>query len=141
MRSETEIRKQVEARLRRRGLFVLNGGLWFITGMFLWFGRGVYYFISDYSNTLLNLMLLWTFVLGLHFFFTVYVELREYLVRRAIEQERRYYVMSSSARPDDAEKPKRAADVARLELTDDGELIDFDDLENEDSYVQRNRNR
>ncbi len=47
----------------------------------------------------------------------------------------------------DAEKPKRQAPavrdaaVSRLELTDDGELIDFEDLDNEDSYVPRNGNR
>ncbi len=121
MRSEAEIRKQVEARLRRRGLFALNAILWFASGMFLWLGRGVYYFITDYSNTLLNLMLLWTFVLGLHFLYTVYVELRDWLVGRAVERERRYYVMSG-----DDEKPKRDAAVARLELTDDGELIDYE---------------
>ncbi len=135
MRSEAEIRKQVEARLKRWLFLIIDGGGWLSATFILW-QTASYRSFGQFSGAVAIFMLLWLGVVGLHFLRTIYVELRDWLVHRAVERERRYYVMSS-----DAEKPKREADVTRLELTDDGELIEFDDLEAEDSYVQRNDHR
>lgn len=114
MRSEAEIRKQVENHLKRRGLLVLDGGLWllavFIEAEFLRF-RGL---STTMTGLLTLLMIAWTLGLGLHFVRTVYVELREILVRRAIERERGLYLAK-----DGYEKPKR------LDVSNDGELVDW----------------
>jgi hypothetical protein len=81
---------------------------------------------------------LWACLVGLHAFWVIYVELRERLVRKAIERERRYYQIGDSF-----QKPKRRAAAPRLR--DDGELVDYpaseaDDLEDEvEVRVKRER--
>lgn len=152
---EAEIRKQVEDRLKRRGLFLADAGLWLMTFLFLWVMRPEGRFVS----AMIFFAFLWTGVLGLHFMRTAYVELRDYLVARAIERERsaerRYYVTAGEP----YEKPKRADRAApptyepstyepstRLDLNGDGELVDFDfidpdldpDSGDEEAYGHRN---
>lgn len=124
MRSEADIRREVEGRLRRRGLFVLNAVLWAGTAALLWI-TAAYVSFGGFAGLVIWLMIAWAGVVGLHFLRTVYVELREWLVRRAINNERRTYVMRDEY---DIEKPKRAS-VSRLEMTDDGELIDFPEID------------
>ncbi len=145
MRSEAEIRKQVEARLKRWLYLIADGGLW-LTAVFLyWRGSGGGFLnLGQFTGAGSLFLTLWFVAVGLHMLWVLYATLRDWLVGRAVEHERRYYVMSST--PDDAEKPKRQAPaahdtaVSRLELTNDGELIEFDDLDAEDSYVPRNLN-
>ncbi len=104
MYSEIAISRQVEARLNRRVLLVADGSAWMF---FLW----VFKFTSfaRFEGMAVLIALIWTGVLGLHFLGMAYIELRDWLVRRAIEHERRAYV---------AEKPKRGR-VKRFELIDD----------------------
>lgn len=120
MRTEFEIRREVERRLRRRGLFVLNGGLWLMVVFIL--AQIVPY--ASFGTTLRGLLVLfmlgWTGVVGLHFLRTVYVELREWLVARAIERERAFYQMRDIYE-------KRKYDEIPPRLMNDGELIDFPD--------------
>ncbi len=128
MRSDAEIRKQVEDRLKRRLLFVADGGLWLVTMIVLW-QVSAYSSFGGFSGVIALIMLAWLGIVGLHFLRTVYVELRDYLVNRAIERERRYYVTRDEYADDTYyEKRKRDSDAAipRLELNDDGELVDFD---------------
>lgn len=137
MRSEVDIRREVEAHLRRRGLFLLDGGLWAAAVVFLWQFTRYSGFGTTLSGLIVLFMLGWTAALGLHFLRTVYVEVREWLVRRAIQREREFYVLQ-----DAYEKRKRDFTPARLEnrsdarlgnsrdftdarLENDGELIDF----------------
>ena len=124
MRSEAEIRKAVETRLRRWGLLALNGILW-VGALKLIFGYSQF---NDFQGTLADvvagMMVIWLALFGLHALRTFYVELREYLVRRAIEREHRLHT--------DYEKPKR------LELGEDGELVEY--LDHEDEHAQRSRN-
>ncbi len=139
MRSEAEIRKQIEDHLKRRGLWLVDAGLWALAVFSsLAFMRS--HIVSTTINYLVPLfMLAWTGVLGLHTLRTVYVELRDYLVRRAIDRERHYYVMEDEYAP---ERGKRKHDDSAPRLTDDGELVDFpaDFSDEEDSYAQRSRN-
>ncbi len=111
MYSEMTIARQVEARLNRRLLLVADGSGW---AFFLWVFK--YTSFAHFEGMAVLLALIWTGVLGLHFLWTVYAELRDWLVQRAIKHEQRFYV---------AEKPKRTA-RPRLDLADDGELIDYE---------------
>lgn len=120
MRSEAEIRKQVEDHLKRRLLLVLDGGLWLAAVFFLW-RYSITSSLGSFEGLAILFMLGWTGIVGLHTLRTIYVELREYLVKRAIERERRTYVTFS-----DDETMKRKHDDAIPRLSDDGELIDFE---------------
>ena len=133
MRSEAEIRREIEARLRRRGLLLLNGGLWSAAVFIL----SQIFPSRSLGTTLTSLivlwMLAWTAVLGLHFLRTVYVELREWLVRRAIDREQRIYYVNSTY-----EKRKRVDVLPPLE--DDEEIIE-DALVDFPEAVRRKRER
>jgi hypothetical protein len=113
MRSEADIRKQVEKRLRRWAFLLLHVILW--AGV----AKGLAYLTSvrtdGWSQTLLLGMALWASLIGLHVLRTLYVEAREFLVRQAIEREYGRYES-----PGSYEKPKR------LEISDDGELVSWD---------------
>lgn len=122
MRSEAEIRKQVETRLRRWSLLALNGILWIGVAKLLFVYSQTHSFYGSQSDIIALVMLGWVALVGLHTLRTIYVELREYLVRRAIRQEHERY----------ADKPKR--DETRL--TDDGELVDFASLYDDDEQIQ-----
>ena len=135
MRSEAEIRKQVEDHLKRRGLWVVDAGLWLLAVFFLWTFMPNVGLSTTFKGLTALFMVAWTGVLGAHTLRTIYVELREYLVRRAIERERRYYVMG-----DEYGKRKRDEAISRLEVGDDGELVDFPDREQDENYAQRSRN-
>ena len=132
MRSEAEIRRDVVTRLRRRGLFVLNGGLWLMTVFVLSQIMPYASFGTTVRGFLILFMFGWTAALGLHTLWTIYVELREWLVRRAIDREREFYRMRDSYE-------KRKYVEALPNLAADGELIDFPMLDNEDAYAQRSR--
>ena len=129
MRSEAEIRKQVTARLWRLGLFVVDGGLWlaavFILSQIMPSGG-----FGQFRGLIVLLMLGWTVLLGLHTLWVLGVELREYLVRRAVEREREFYMLHG-----DYEKSKRDEAIPRL--SDDGELIDFSVWGSEQEVVNR----
>lgn len=125
-RSEAEIRNDVTNRLKRRGLLLLNGGLGVLAVFLLYQFTRFRSFGEPWATLILLFMLGW-FVLGiLHTAAVVYVELREWLVRSAIERERQFYLLR-----DNYEKQKRAEirdrdyDTARLSISDDGELIDY----------------
>jgi hypothetical protein len=132
MRSEAEIRKAVETRLKRWGLLLVNGGLWaavvFVLSQIMP-NAGI---SSGWRGFFSVLMLVWTPVLGLHILSVLYVELREYLVRRAVGRERELYLMREN---DDKRKRDRA--VSRLELGEDGELVDFP-MSEDTNYERRN---
>lgn len=128
MRSEAEIRKQVETRLRRWGLVALNGILLIGAAKLIFAYSQNHDFMGSQADVIIALMIGWVALVGLHFLRTVYVELREYLVRRAIDQERN----STHAA---YEKPKH--DETQLSLSDDGELADFLTWYQEDEYAQR----
>lgn len=118
MRSEAEIRRQVETRLKRRGLLFLDGGLWLAVVFILSKIMPYSSFGTTLNSLLAVFMFLWTGIIGLHFLRTVYVELREWLVRRAIERERQFFQMRDA-------HEKRKRDDALPRLSDDGELFDF----------------
>lgn len=120
MRTESEIRKQVELRFRRWALLLLNGGAWIVIGAGLYlYSRYVGVPVGWLDSVVLVLML-WGGLVGLHLMRTVYVELREWLVRRAIERERAFYRMRDTYE-------KRKHSEALPNLTEDGELIDYPD--------------
>ncbi len=127
MRSEVEIRRQVEARLHRWLFLLLHGGLWTAVGFGLYFYSRRVIVPSGWVDSAIMVMLLWAGLVGLHVLRTVYVELREYVVRRAVDRERQHY----QAR-DIYEKPKR------LEASDDGELIELAAWRDEDAQRSRN---
>jgi hypothetical protein len=142
MRSDAEIRKQVETRLRRWGLLFLDGGLGVLVVFFL------YQFSKEHSfgeplASWLTLFVLGWFVLGLlHTAYVLYVEVREWLVSRAINREREFYALQNAyekhKRDDSA---SRNTDAAHPLTSEDGELIDFPYHEAEESdYAQRSRN-
>ena len=132
MRSEAEIRSEVETRLRRRLMLFLHGALWVV-------GAAIVYRVTRFSSfgsltgMVMLLLLAWTGMLGLHVLRVGYVELRERLVRGAIERERQFYLLR-----DNYEKRKRSEERGRSEehereestvvhLSDDGELVDAPD--------------
>lgn len=125
-RSEAEIRSDVERRLKRRGLLLLNAGLGVLAVFLLYQFTRFRSFGEPWATLILLFMLGW-FVLGiLHTAAVLYIELRERLVRSAIERERQFYLLR-----DNYEKQKRAEirerdfDTSRLGISDDGELIDY----------------
>lgn len=117
MRSEAEIRREIESRLRRRGLLLVNGAAWSVVVFIL----SQIFPSRSLGTTLTSLLVLWmvgwTMVLGLHFLRTIYVEMREWLVSRAIARERSAYDLRDSAYA----KPKRREEAR---LSDDGEFVD-----------------
>jgi hypothetical protein len=125
MRSEAEIRRQVETRLRRWGLLALNGILW-IGAAKLLYGFAQYSSFGRFDGLIVLLMVGWAVLLGLHALRTFYVEGRERLVQWAIKREHQVY----GWQPLD-EKPKRAESASRPAESrvslqaDDGELVDF----------------
>ncbi len=129
MRSEAEIRRQVETRLRRWGLLIANGVLWTTVS-------GTLYVVSNNMGIseaprswLFAFVLAWLGLVVLHTLRVIYVELREFAVKRAVRREIRQY------RPDgDYEKPKR------LEISDDGELVDWR-VESEEASVRAKHER
>ena len=144
MRSEDEIRREVEGRLRRRGLLIVDGGLWLLVG----FGLFEYTqyrsvpFSEPWPTVLIFFMLFWGALLGLHTLAVLYIEVREWMVRRAIEREREFYALQNAyekrKRDDSA---SRSMDEAPPRIAEDGELITFpyDEIE-ENDYAQRRRN-
>jgi hypothetical protein len=123
MRSDIEIRREVETRLRRRGLLVLNGGLGALVVLFL-YQYTTYRSLGEPLATLVILFMLGWFFLGvIHATAVLYIEMRDRLVRSAIERERQFYLLR-----DHYEKQKRSReDAARLRRLDDGELVDYPD--------------
>jgi hypothetical protein len=121
MRTEAEIRREVEVHLRRRGLLLVDAGLWIVAVFILWEIMPVSSFGTTLNSLLAIFMLGWTAVVGLHVLRTIYVELRELLARRAIEREHQMYLLRDAYE-------KRKHDEAVAHLTDDGELIDFADI-------------
>lgn len=126
MRSDGEIRREVETRLKRRGLLLLNGGLGVLAVFLLYQFTRFRSFGEPWATLILLFMLGW-FVLGiLHTAAVVYVELRERLVRSAVERERQFYLLR-----DNYEKQKRAEirerdyEASDLRIADDGELVDY----------------
>lgn len=118
MRSDVEIRREVEARLRRRGWLMLDGGGWIAAVVLLALTMPNNSFGTSLVGLILVSMLAWTGVLGLHVLRTLYVEVREWMVRRAIDQEYQMYRIREAV-----EKHKR--DDAAARLSSDGELVDF----------------
>ena len=141
MRSEGEIRREVETRLRRRGLLIADGGLWLLASFGI-YNYDQYGNFGIYGNIIVAFMLVWTALLGLHTLAVLYIEMRERLVRQAIAREREFYVLQATY-----EKHKRDDSLSRNEeesrprIREDGELISFpeDEIE-EDEYAQRRRN-
>lgn len=118
MRSEAEIRSEVLKRFHRWVFLVLNGGLWVAAVFILSQMMPARSFGTTLNGLIVLSMLAWTGLLGLHFLRTIYVELREWLVRRAVERERQLYLAGYFQ-----EKRKRREAPPRL--GDDGDLVDF----------------
>lgn len=120
MRSEAEIRRLVEMRLRRWGLLALNGVLWAGAAKLI-YGYSQYRDLHGVAaDVIIPLMLVWLIVFGLHALRTFYVEGREWLVKWAIRREHQVY----GWQPID-EKPKRREsaslpDESRFSLPDEG---------------------
>jgi hypothetical protein len=124
MRSEAEIRKQTVTRMRRLFLLTLNGGLWITAALAIYLYTRDHAFMGALQVTVGLGMLIWMTVIGLMAARTVYVEVTEFVVYRAIERERRDYLMRETYE-------KRKRDDASLRLSDDGELIDWNADERE----------
>ena len=124
MRSEAEIRHEVETRLRRWVRLLLHGGLWAV-GAVIVYRITLFSSFGSLTGLIVFAMFVWTVLLVLHVLRTIYNELRERMVRGAIERERQFYLLR-----DHYEKRKRSEDrergeAARLHIADDGELIDY----------------
>src|SRR4051812_10909682 len=102
MRSETEIRRQVEIRLRRWGLLALNGILWIGAAKLVYEFNQIHPLYDRVLNLIFFVMAGWLALVGLHALRTIYVEGREWLVKWAIAREHQVY----GWQPLD-EKPKR----------------------------------
>jgi hypothetical protein len=124
MRSEAEIRHEIEKRFNRWVFLFVNGGLWVVVGVGLYLYSRYQSVPAGWIDSAILFLMLWGLLVGLHFLRTVYIEKRDWLVRRAIEHERKAYLLSNTY-----EKHKR--DNAFSRLRDDGELIDFPTDENE----------
>ncbi len=135
MRSEAEIRTEVETRLRRRGLLILNGGMWAAVVFFLFeYTRSRSLGLGEPWTTMLILFLLaWLAVIGVQTIRVLYVEMREWLVRYAIERERELYMERGAYE-------KRKHDQALSRRSDDGELVAFPLWDVEDKDAQRSPN-
>jgi len=124
MRSEAEIRREVETRLRRRSMLVLHGVLWVVAAVVV-YRITLFSSFGSLSGLIIFAMFMWTLLLGLHLLRTVYHELRERLVRNAVERERQFYLLR-----DHYEKQKRSEqreEFGVVHLSDDGELVDAPD--------------
>ncbi|MBI1256330.1 MAG: hypothetical protein GC204_02560 [Chloroflexi bacterium] len=106
MRSEQEIRREVEGRLKRRGLLLLDGGLWLLTMIALFAYSRHNDLWEGYSPAI---MLVWTIVLALHLFRVRYSEKRKW---------------------DDS--ASRLMHQSAPRIAEDGELITFPYHENEE---------
>ena len=144
MRSEGEIRREVEGRLKRRGLLIADGGLWLLVG----FGLVEFTeyrslrFSEPWPTVIILFMLFWGALLGLHTLAVLYIEVREWMVQRAIAREREFYALKMAyekrKRDDSA---SRNIERSRPLIAEDGELISFPEYEIEDTeYAQRSRN-
>src|ERR1700710_1879062 len=91
MRSEVEIRRQVETRLHRWGLLTLNAILW--GGAAKLIDAYVQYasFYGGARDGIVLVMVLWLNLIGLHALWVFYGEIRERLVRWAITREHQVY--------------------------------------------------
>jgi hypothetical protein len=125
-RTDAEIRSEVTNRLKRRSLLLLNGGLGVLAVFLLYQFTRFRSFGEPWATLILFFMLGWFVLVILHTAAVVYVELRERLVRSAIERERQFYLLR-----DNYEKQKRTEirehdyGASRLGISDDGELIDY----------------
>ncbi len=139
MRSEGEIRREVEGRLRRWGLLALNLILWAGAAKLL-YGFAQYSSFGRFDGLIVLAMVAWAALVGLHALRTFYVEGREWLVRREITREREFYVLQnayekrkrddSASLPDDPRFSLPAEDgeypVVRFrQEPEDGVLVDF----------------
>ncbi len=79
MRSEAEIRKQVEARLKRWLFLIADGGLWF-AAVFFYRSSGGFLNLGQFAGAGSLLLTLWFVVVGLHTLWTFYATLRDWLV-------------------------------------------------------------
>lgn len=125
MRSEAEIRRQVDGRFRRWAALTFNGGLWAAVALGLYFYSERASFPPDLVAPVIAFMVIWAAVVGLHFLYSLYTETRESVVQKAIEREREFYLLRA-----DYEKRKR--DDAPARLSDDGELVDFADWQDKE---------
>ena len=123
-RTEAEIRSEVTSRLRRLSLLLLDGGLWLAAVLILsqlMPGRS---FGTTLNGLITISMLGWTIIVVLHIIRVAYIEMRERLVRSAIERERQFYLLRENY-----EKRKRTEernyDDSLLRISDDGELVDY----------------
>ena len=122
MRSEAEIRRQVETRLHRWGMLALNAILWIGAAKLIDAYIQYASFYGGARDGIVLVMVLWLSLIGLHALWVFYREIREGLVRWAIAREHQVY----GWQPMD-EKPKRREsaslpDESRLSLpVDDGE--------------------
>src|SRR5664279_3117144 len=88
--------------------------------------RDSLYLGEPWDTLFVFFMLAWLGLVGLHTLRVLYVELREWLVRRAVERERQFYVLQDAyEKRKHGESFSRAADDTFPRSTDDGELIDF----------------
>jgi hypothetical protein len=135
MRSEAEIRREIEGRLRRRGLLLLHGALWAIITFSLYAYARYQGVPVGWGTSATFFMGLWALIVGLHAFWLIYAELRDRLVRQAVERERQLYLAGYFH-----EKRKRSAASPRLPDEDDSledTLIDFP--ADEDEHVAEAR--
>ena len=143
MRSEAEIRREVEKRFHRWVFLLLNGGLWLVVGAGLYFYSRYQGVPAGWLDSVILFLMLWGLLVGLHLFRTFYVESREWLVsraiaREAIARERRYYDIG-----DTYAKPKRRETLPRLsddEIIEDESiedtLVDFPDSADDESIAK-----
>ncbi len=94
MRSEAEIRKQVEARLKRWLFLIIDGGAWLGAAFILW-QTASYRSFGQFSGALALFMLLWLVRRRAALPADDLRRTARLLGARAVERERRYYVMSS----------------------------------------------
>ncbi|MBI1256328.1 MAG: hypothetical protein GC204_02550 [Chloroflexi bacterium] len=102
MRSDAEIRRQVERRVRRWGLLALNAILWVGAAKLIYVISERYSFSGKAEDVGILFMVGWAALVGLHALRTFYVEGREWLVRRAIAQEHQRYGLPEKRKRDDS---------------------------------------
>src|SRR5687767_243153 len=103
MRSETEIRSEVSARLWRRSLWLLDAGLGALTVFLVYMFTRYRSFGEPWASIVIVFLFGW-FMLGIvHTTYFLYVEIRERLVHSAIERERQFYLLRENY-----EKQKRS---------------------------------
>jgi hypothetical protein len=128
MRSEAEIRREVEQRFNRWVFLFMNGGLWIVVGAGLSLYSRYQGVPAGWIDSVLLFLMFWGLLVGLHFLRTVYVEKRDWLVRRAIEHERKAYLLGNTY-----DKRKRGETLPRLsdDVNIEDALVDFPADENE----------